>query len=72
MCSLFHCDVLVEGIRLHEHAAHGSLGVVVKIVDVLVEGRRVIEHVIHGHHGAGVNAVDVLAENLSHRRTCRT
>ena len=72
MCSSFHCDVLVEGIRLHECAAHGSLGAVVKTAYVLVESRRVVEHVIHGHHGAGVNAVAVLAENLSHRRTCRT
>ena len=24
LCSSFHCDVLVEGIRLHEHAVHGS------------------------------------------------
>ena len=63
---------MVEGIRLHECAVHGSLGAGVKTADVLVESRRVVEHVIHGHHGAGVNAVDVLAENLSHRRTCRT
>ena len=57
-------DVLVEGIRLHEHAVHGSHGAGVKTVDVLVESRRATEHVIHGHHGARVNAVDVLVENL--------
>ena len=71
LCASFHCDVLVEGTRLHECAVHGSLGAGVKTADVLVESRRVVEHVIHGHHGAGVNAVDVLVDNLSYRRTCR-
>ena len=55
LCSTFHCDVLVEGIRLHEHAVHGSHGAGVKPVDVLVESRRATEHVIHGHHMALVS-----------------